>query len=153
MAELGFRTVNEMIGQVDSLAARENIMHWKYRKLDLSPIFIKNPARYIPGCIVQEEQDHGLEEVLDWKLLEAAKPALENREKVYREFNIKNTRQNSRNYSFKRNHKKISRRRIARMIPFISNSQEQQDKALLHSIQKGSPWNWKVMPMIILEKD
>jgi glutamate synthase (NADPH/NADH) large chain len=38
-----------------------------------------------------EEQDHGLEDLLDWKLLEVAKPALENREKVKAEFDIKNT--------------------------------------------------------------
>ena len=40
MAELGFRTVNEMIGQVEYLEERENIEHWKYKKLDLSPILI-----------------------------------------------------------------------------------------------------------------
>ena len=44
MAELGFRTVNEMIGQVDCLGVRENINHWKFSKLDLSPILYKEPA-------------------------------------------------------------------------------------------------------------
>src|SRR5205814_3605311 len=33
MAELGFRTINEMVGQVDELEMRENINHWKYSKL------------------------------------------------------------------------------------------------------------------------
>ena len=52
MAELGFRTVNEMVGQVDCLEVRENIKHWKYRKLDLSPILYKEPAvDYIPVYI------------------------------------------------------------------------------------------------------
>ena len=41
MAELGFRTINEMVGQVDYLEKREDISHWKFSKLDLSPILYK----------------------------------------------------------------------------------------------------------------
>jgi len=91
MAELGFKTVNEMIGHVDSLQQRENVWHWKYRRLDLSPILYKEPASLYTGLHCSEAQDHELEEVLDWKLIEAAKPALENKEKIYHEFAIKNT--------------------------------------------------------------
>ncbi len=91
MAELGFRTVNEMVGQVDCLQPRENIQHWKYSKVDLSPILYKEPASLYTGLYNQEKQDHGMDEVLDWKLLEKAKPALENKERVYAEFPIKNT--------------------------------------------------------------
>jgi glutamate synthase (NADPH) large chain len=91
MAELGFKTVNEMIGQVDSLQMRENINHWKFSKLDLSPILYKEPAGEYTGLYCTEEQDHGLTDVLDWKLLAAAKPALENQEKVKASFAIKNT--------------------------------------------------------------
>ncbi len=91
MAELGFRTINEMVGQVDCLDVRENINHWKYSKLDLSPILYKEPASLYTGLYKQEEQDHGLADVLDWKLLEAAKPALENQQKVFASFNVKNT--------------------------------------------------------------
>jgi glutamate synthase (NADPH/NADH) large chain len=91
MAELGFRTVNEMIGQVDCLQVRENINHWKFSKLDLSPILYKEPASAYTPLYCCEEQDHGLADVLDWKLLEKAKPALENKAKVKAEFEIKNT--------------------------------------------------------------
>lgn len=91
MAELGFRTVNEMIGQVENLQTRENISHWKYNKLDLSPVLYKEPASQYTGLYCMEEQDHGLADVLDWKLLEAAKPALEHQEKVRASFTIKNT--------------------------------------------------------------
>ncbi len=91
MAELGFRTINEMVGQVDCLESRENVTHWKYSKLDLSAILYKEPANAYVGLYKQEEQDHGLTEVLDWKLLEAAQPALQRKEKVKAEFNIKNT--------------------------------------------------------------
>jgi glutamate synthase (NADPH/NADH) large chain len=91
MAELGFRTIDEMVGQVQHLGVRENIGHWKYSKLDLSPILYKDPLSLYTGLYHQEEQDHGLLGVLDWKLLEKAKPALESSEKVYGEFSIRNT--------------------------------------------------------------
>jgi glutamate synthase (NADPH/NADH) large chain len=91
MAELGFKTVNEMIGQVDTLQLRENITHWKYSKLDLSPILYKEPASQYVGLYKQEEQDHGIANVLDWKLLEAAKPAIESQQKVKASFDIVNT--------------------------------------------------------------
>jgi glutamate synthase (NADPH/NADH) large chain len=91
MAELGFRTINEMVGQVDYLEKRENIDHWKFKKLDLSPILYKEPASEYVRLYKSEEQDHGLTEVLDWKLLEAAKPALDHREKVTASFALRNT--------------------------------------------------------------
>lgn len=90
MAELGFRTVNEMIGQVDTLEERDNITHWKYKKLDISAILYKEPSTEYVGLYKQEEQDHGLADVLDWKLLKAAQPAIEKKEKVRGEFAIRN---------------------------------------------------------------
>ncbi len=91
MAELGYRTVNEMVGQVENLEVRENISHWKYKKLDLSPILYREPASEYTGLYRMEEQDHGLTQVLDWKLLEAAKPALESKQRVRASFDIINT--------------------------------------------------------------
>jgi glutamate synthase (NADPH/NADH) large chain len=91
MADLGFRTINEMVGQVDCLEVRENINHWKYKKLNLSPILYKEPASLYAGLHKMEEQDHGLTEVLDWKLLKAAKPALDSLQKVFASFQVKNT--------------------------------------------------------------
>jgi len=91
MAELGYRTVNEMIGQVDNLEMREGIDHWKFKNLDLSPILYKEPGSEFTPLFNCEEQDHGLAEALDWKLLEAAKQAIENGEPVKNSFNIKNT--------------------------------------------------------------
>jgi glutamate synthase (NADPH) large chain len=80
MAELGYRTVNEMIGQVENLEMREGINHWKSGKLDLSPILYKEPAEASTGLYNQETQDHGLSDVLDWHL-----------ERVQGSFLIKNT--------------------------------------------------------------
>jgi len=91
MAELGFRTVNEMVGQVDYLEQRDNITNWKYRKLDLSPVLYKEPASLYTGLYKTDEQDHGLAGVLDWQLVKAAQPALESLEKVSAEFAIRNT--------------------------------------------------------------
>ncbi|MGB8191111.1 MAG: glutamate synthase-related protein, partial [Chitinophagaceae bacterium] len=91
MAELGFKTVNEMIGQADSLAPKTTFTHWKHSKLDLTPVLYKESVSLYTGLYKREEQDHGLEDVLDWKLLEKAKPALEQQEKVEASFAIKNT--------------------------------------------------------------
>jgi glutamate synthase (NADPH/NADH) large chain len=90
MAELGFRTINEMVGQVQNLGVRENISHWKYSKLDLSPILYQEPEARYTGLYKQEEQDHGLLGVLDWQLLQSAKPALDKAEAVRGEFRIRN---------------------------------------------------------------
>jgi glutamate synthase (NADPH/NADH) large chain len=91
MAELGFRTVNEMVGQADCLEQRSDVNHWKYGKLDLSKILYKEPASADTGLYNQEEQDHGMQDLLDWKLLEAAQPALLRGEKIVASYKIKNT--------------------------------------------------------------
>ncbi|WP_127126690.1 glutamate synthase large subunit [Pseudoflavitalea rhizosphaerae] len=90
MAELGYKTVNEMVGQVDNLEMREHIDHWKFSKLDLSPILYKEPASPFTGLYHMEDQDHGLADVLDWKLLEAAKPAIASRERITASFPVRN---------------------------------------------------------------
>lgn len=91
MAELGYRTVNEMIGQVENLEMREGINHWKYSKLDLSPILYKEPASEETSLYNQEIQDHGISEVLDWQLLKIAQAAIDNKQRVQGSFEIKNT--------------------------------------------------------------
>ena len=91
MAELGYRTINEMVGQVDALTMRENINHWKYKNLDLSDVLYREPAAEGVGLFQTEAQDHLMSEVLDWKLLAAAKPAIEKQSKVTASFPIKNT--------------------------------------------------------------
>jgi glutamate synthase (NADPH) large chain len=91
MAELGFRTVNEMVGQADRLEMRSDISNWKYKDLDLSQVLYKAPAE--PGVAVykQEEQDHGIDQILDLTLIEVAKPALDKQQKLFREFKVTNT--------------------------------------------------------------
>ncbi len=91
MAALGFKTINEMVGQADCLEQKADIEHWKYKQLDLSPILFKQPASVLVGLFNQENQDHELENVLDWKLIEAATASLLNKEKSTAFFHIKNT--------------------------------------------------------------
>jgi glutamate synthase (NADPH) large chain len=91
MAELGFRTIDEMVGQVECLEVNDNLKHWKSKKLNLSPILFKEPTSMYTGIHHSEDQDHGLSEVLDWKLLAAAKPALESGQKISAAFKVKNT--------------------------------------------------------------
>jgi glutamate synthase (NADPH/NADH) large chain len=91
MAELGFRTVNEMIGQTDCLEQKRNTTHWKHSHLDLSPVLYKEKNGEDAGLYQTENQDHGMTYILDWQLLAAAKPALTELKKVYAEFPLKNT--------------------------------------------------------------
>jgi glutamate synthase (NADPH/NADH) large chain len=90
MAELGFRTVDEMVGQTDVLKMRDDINHWKIKTLDLSAVTYKEPAAETTGIYCSTNQDHELQYALDWKLLEAAKPALNDGKPVKAEFDIIN---------------------------------------------------------------
>ncbi len=91
MAELGFRTVNEMIGQADYLQMRDNISHWKFKHIDASAILHKATTSLNSPMYCSESQEDVLENVLDWKLLEKAQPAIHHQQKVFAEFDIKNT--------------------------------------------------------------
>jgi glutamate synthase (NADPH) large chain len=77
MAELGFRTVDAMVGRVDLLDVEPAVDHWKARGLDFSAILYSPPvpSRVAKRCI--HSQDHGLEQALDHKILGAARSALE----------------------------------------------------------------------------
>src|SRR5882724_8203980 len=90
MAELGFRTVEEMIGRVDMLEPRDAIAHWKARGLDLTEILHRPEVpEWIPiHCT--KPQDHGLEKALDRVLVERCRPALERREPVEVSLPIRN---------------------------------------------------------------
>jgi glutamate synthase (NADPH) large chain len=90
MAELGFKTMNEMVGQSQMLEKRTNIDHWKYKHLDLSKILYKEEADDSVALYKQEEQDHGIAEVLDFKLIADAKTALDSQTKVTGEYEINN---------------------------------------------------------------
>ncbi|OAV45908.1 glutamate synthase large subunit [Lewinella sp. 4G2] len=91
MAELGYRTVNEMVGKVEHLKVNPEAEHWKYRALDLSPILYKEIADETVGLYNKVVQDHELGSVIDRQLIAKAKPALEEIQPVNEEFAIVNT--------------------------------------------------------------
>ena len=91
MAELGFKTVNEMVGQAHCLKFRDNVNHWKYKNLDLSPILFQETIGEEEGTYQFKDQNHMLENIIDWKLINNAKASLENAEKSNGEFDVVNT--------------------------------------------------------------
>ena len=91
MAEMGFRTVNEMIGRVDMLDGREAIEHWKARGLDFSRLLYRHPKSDEVAVYCKEEQDHGLEDALDHELIALSQPALENGKSVEIDLPIRNS--------------------------------------------------------------
>ena len=92
MAQLGFRTINEMVGQTQLLKRRENITHWKYKHLDLSPIIYKENAGKDIGLYKQMRQAHPTDDnILDKQLIETAKASLENKIPTTGQFSIINT--------------------------------------------------------------
>ncbi|WP_028296107.1 glutamate synthase large subunit [Olivibacter sitiensis] len=91
MAELGFRSINEMVGRSQFLKVRENIDHWKVNKLELDQILYAAPNPTGASLYQTEQQDHGMDMILDWGLLKQAKPALENKTPVFGVFEVKNT--------------------------------------------------------------
>ncbi len=92
MAELGFRTINEMVGRSDKLEMRRAVEHWKAKGLDYSAILYQPPMGPEVGRYCQIPQNHGLENALDNQvLLDLAAPALERREKVKAKLDIRNT--------------------------------------------------------------
>ncbi len=90
MAFMGFRTFNEMIGRVDRVDPKEVIDHWKTRGLDFSEILYwpEAPEEVARYCV--EQQDHGLANALDNKLIEYAEDALERMRPVEIDMPIRN---------------------------------------------------------------
>jgi glutamate synthase domain-containing protein 2/glutamate synthase domain-containing protein 3 len=90
MAQLGFRTVAEMVGHVECLDGNEAIAHWKARNVDLANILRRPDVGPDEPLHCVELQDHGLDKALDNQIIELAKDALENREPVEIHLPIRN---------------------------------------------------------------
>jgi glutamate synthase (NADPH/NADH) large chain len=92
MAQLGFRNINEMIGRTDVLDTNAAIQHWKSDGLDLTNLLAEAPKPHADVEVYKTiEQDHGLDVVIDNQLIEKAKDALENGNKVSFEHEVINT--------------------------------------------------------------
>ena len=90
MAELGFRTVAEMVGRVDKLNMRHAIDHWKAAGVDLSRILHQVPQGDSPSLNWSQTQNHGLENALDNRLIAAAEDAFEKQQPVLIENTVRN---------------------------------------------------------------
>ena len=91
MAQLGFRTFNEMVGRVNVLEPKKAVSHWKARGLDFSNILYSPDMGINAVSYCTEAQDHGLDKCLDLtRLLEICKPAIEKGEPVSAELPITN---------------------------------------------------------------
>ena len=91
MADLGFRTLDEMVGQSQLLEPRTEMKHWKHELLDLSTLLYKPEAWPNDGYYCTTTQDHGLDKAIDHELIKQAAPALLNEESVQIDLNITNT--------------------------------------------------------------
>jgi len=91
MAQLGFRTLDEMVGQTHKINANKAIKHYKAKGLDLSSI-LHRPTSYKEMIVRNtEQQDHNLENVLDFTILKDSHRALYRKEKMNLVYPIKNT--------------------------------------------------------------
>ncbi len=90
MAQLGFRTVGEMVGHVERLEINDAIEHWKARSVDLSQILHRPEVE--PGVAIHciQPQDHGLDKALDNELIELSREALEHGKPVEFRLPIRN---------------------------------------------------------------
>ncbi|WP_445167643.1 glutamate synthase large subunit [Mycolicibacterium sp. Dal123E01] len=78
MAQLGFRTVNEMVGQVGALDTAQAAEHWKAHKLDLSPVLHEPDSAFMnQDLYCSSRQDHGLDKALDQQLIVQSREAIE----------------------------------------------------------------------------
>ncbi|MCP5184257.1 MAG: glutamate synthase large subunit [Pseudomonadales bacterium] len=92
MAQLGFRTLNDMVGRVDVLEVRAAVEHWKAKGLNLSRLLMPAPKpEHFLGSYAVHSQDHELDKALDNHLIELAEPALKRGERVFHELRIVNT--------------------------------------------------------------
>ena len=93
LAQLGFRTLQEAIGQVQLLDMNKAIHHWKADGLDLSPIFAAKDIQTDQAQYCTKQQDHELTEHFDYPLIGEAAPALKDGKSVVIERRINNTMQ------------------------------------------------------------
>jgi glutamate synthase domain-containing protein 2/glutamate synthase domain-containing protein 1/glutamate synthase domain-containing protein 3 len=90
MAQLGFRTVDEMVGRADCLDTSGAVRYWKARGVDLTKLLAPAPGSDSVAVRCVESQDHGLDTALDYQLIERAKAALEDARPVRFSAEIRN---------------------------------------------------------------
>tara|TARA_B100000315_G_scaffold259093_1_gene313572 strand:- start:1956 stop:6488 length:4533 start_codon:yes stop_codon:yes gene_type:complete len=91
MAQLGFRTMAEMVGRMDKIRVANAVDHWKAKGIDLSSLLHMPdvPSDVATYCV--QDQDHGIADAVDWELLKRAQPAIDNKTPVEISISIRNT--------------------------------------------------------------
>ena len=91
MANLGFRTIDEMIGKSEKLDTKDALNYYKIKGIDLSKILYKPNTDKNSVLRNTEKQDHNLKNVLDFKILKESQFSIDKKVKMSLDFNIKNT--------------------------------------------------------------
>ena len=89
MSQLGFKTVNDMVGQSQKINMSGAIKHFKAKGIDLSKILYKPKVSKKTKLHNTQKQNHGLKKSLDFKILKSAKPAIKNKLKQVLNYPIK----------------------------------------------------------------
>ncbi len=90
MAELGFKTINEMVGRTDKLKAREGVSHWKAKHLQLERLLHRVHLRSDDTAYNTTKQDHSLNVALDNELIKLAQPALKDATPIKEKIKLRN---------------------------------------------------------------
>lgn len=91
MAQLGFKKIDEMIGQVQKLKKRDNINHYKAKGINLDRVLSKIQVPDYVGLKNTSKQDHALENVLDFDILQKSQMAIMRKESIELDYKIMNT--------------------------------------------------------------
>ncbi len=91
LAALGVRSLHELVGRTELLEMNDAIKHWKSKGLDYSRLLAKPQVASSVATHCCISQDHGVDRVLDRKLIELAKPALEQKQPVSIELPLRNS--------------------------------------------------------------
>ncbi|WP_321777899.1 glutamate synthase large subunit [Sulfurimonas sp.] len=90
MAQLGFKTINEMVGRTDKLKAKEGVTHWKAKHLQLDKLLHRVHVRSDDTPYCTKKQEHGLENALDNKLIDLAQNAIKNKIPIKENIKLRN---------------------------------------------------------------
>ncbi|PCC10301.1 glutamate synthase large subunit [Pseudoalteromonas sp. JB197] len=91
MAELGFRSIEEMVGQTQCLTQRKDVDHWKYQGVDLTPLLHKAECAENETLYQSIKQKHLIDDIIDRKMIKDAQAALESGQSVALEYDVINT--------------------------------------------------------------
>ncbi len=91
MAELGFSSIEEMVGQTQCLKQREDVDHWKYNGVDLTPLLHKEECADSETLYQSISQKHLIDDIIDRNMIEDAKAALEDQQSVELAYDVINT--------------------------------------------------------------